>query len=83
MSDKGFDMAMFSVMSDLMPTLQKYSDIQPKQIDIKVEKYNEGTIIKIKSDKPEVTIALAEILGVMSKMQTETKVNYIVEDNTS
>ena len=71
---------LFEVMNGLMPILQKYSEVTPKFLNIKIEKYNEGTIIKIQSDVTEVGEILAEILSSFSGVNPDCKVDVKVED---
>lgn len=67
-----------TLVSELAPTLMKYSEIVPKFIDIKVYTFDDGlTNIKINSDRPEVGKALTELLLMMAKLSKaneETKV---------
>ena len=68
---------LMNVVGELAPTLMKYSEINPKYIKIKIEKFDNGCQIKIISDKPEVCDALTELLLMMAKISEaneETKV---------
>jgi hypothetical protein len=71
---------MGSIM-ELMPTMLKYSEIEPEFIKIDIEEFNNGAQIKIISDKPEVSKALTEILLMMGKL-SETNPKTKVEVTT-
>ena len=58
---------MGSIM-ELMPTMLKYSEIEPEFIKIDIEEFDNGAQIKIISDKKEVSKALTEILLMMGKL---------------
>jgi hypothetical protein len=79
MNDEEGDL-MGSIM-ELMPTMLKYSEINPEYIKIDIEEFNNGAQIKIISDKPEVSKALTEILLLMGKL-SETNPNTKVEVTT-
>jgi hypothetical protein len=63
----------FAVVTELAPTLMKYSEINPSFINVQVKKGCE-TLIKIESDKAEVGNALSELLLMMAKI-SETNPN--------
>lgn len=71
---------MIEIIGNLMPVMDKYSNVNPKWINIDVLKYNEGTVIKIKSDKVEVGEALAEVLTLISGINSSCKIDINVED---
>jgi len=77
------DGEVFMVMTELLPELQKYQDLKPKFIKIKVEKYSDGTVIKIKSDEKLVSEALGNIMLLMAKFgSNECKIETQVEDKS-
>jgi len=62
-------MEILNLVGELAPTLMKYSEINPEFIKIKINKFDNGlTNIRIISDKPEVGIALSELLTMMAKI---------------
>lgn len=72
---------LMEVISELMPTMLKYSEIEPEFIKIQIEEYDNGAQIKIISDKKEVSKALTEILIMMGKI-SETNPKCKVEVTT-
>jgi hypothetical protein len=70
-----------TVVSELAPTLMKYSEIQPDYINIKVTELEKGSNILITSDKPEVSKALSELMLMMAKISEtgNTKVSVEVD----
>jgi hypothetical protein len=71
----------FTVVTELAPTLMKYSEINPKFINVQVSK-GKTTLIKIESDKAEVGEALSELLLMMAKI-SETNPNCKVKVEVS
>jgi hypothetical protein len=61
-------MEILNLVSELAPTLMKYSEIDPEYIKVKVNNLDGLTNIKILSDKPEVGKALAELMLMMAKI---------------
>lgn len=71
-----------NLVSELAPTLMKYSEIEPEYINVKVNNLDGLTNIKIMSDKPEVGQALSELMLMMAKISEtneHTKVNVEVD----
>lgn len=70
-----------TVVSELAPTLMKYSDIQPEYIKIKITELDQGSNILITSDKPETSKALTELMLMMAKISEtgNTKVSVEVD----
>ena len=70
-----------TVVSELAPTLMKYSEITPEYINIKISEMDKGTNILILSDKPEVSKALSELMLMMAKISESGETKVSVEVN--
>lgn len=75
--------ALMGAIMEFMPVMEKYGSVTPEYLKIKIQKYNEGIVIKMASDKIEVTEALTELMLLMSKMNTDVKVTCEIEDKRS
>lgn len=76
------NMEILNLVSELAPTLMKYSEIEPEFINVQVNNLDGLTNIKITSDKPEVGKALSELMLMMAKISEaneHTKVSVKVD----
>ncbi len=65
-----------------MPIMSKYMNVEVKDVKIFVEKYDDGTTLKIISDNRAVGDMLSDMMIVIAKMakSTEGKITVEVDD---
>jgi septum formation topological specificity factor MinE len=71
-----------SILNGFMPIMSKYMNVEVKDVKIFVEKYDDGTTLKIISDNTAVGDMLSDMMIVIAKMakNTEGKITVEVDD---
>lgn len=57
-----------SALTAIMPVITKYQDVDVKSAKFIVEKYDDGVVLQILSDTPQVADMLSELMLLIAKM---------------
>jgi len=71
---------MFGIMSEFLPTLDKYSNLSANKLHITTIKEKSGVTLKIESDNLQIGDALSDIMKVVAKLTQGSNLDFKLTD---